>query len=74
MFNNFFVDYKYESTDYTLTLYDASGLESYDHIGPIRHQETDVILLCYSLIDGGGTLENVRSRVRSIPGNSNDMF
>ena len=60
------MDYTYESTDYTLALYDTAGPEGYDRVRPLSYQDSDVILICYSLIDvNSDSFLNVKSKVRA---------
>ena len=51
VFENYTVDYKFESTQYTLSLHDTAGHEEYDRLRPLTYAAASIFLLCYSVID-----------------------
>ena len=44
-----------------LGLWDTSGLEDYDRLRPLSYDETDVFLVCFSLVNPA-SFENVRAK------------
>lgn len=48
-----------DGTDYSLGLWDTAGQEDYDRLRPLSYPQTDVFIVCFSLVDYG-SLQNVR--------------
>src|SRR6266481_5996818 len=48
---------------YTLGLFDTAGQEDYDRLRPLSYPQTDVFLVCFSLVSPP-SYENVRTKVR----------
>ena len=50
---------------YTLGLFDTAGQEDYDRLRPLSYPQTDVFLICFSLVSPP-SYENVRTKVRRL--------
>ncbi len=50
MFDNYAVDITIEDRLYTLALFDTAGQETFDQIRTIAYQQTDVFLVCFSVV------------------------
>ena len=48
---------------YELGLFDTAGQEDYDRLRPLSYQQTDVFLVCFSVVSPS-SFENVREKVR----------
>lgn len=48
----------------SLGLWDTAGQEDYDRLRPLSYPQTDVFLICFSLVSPP-SYENVRTKVRS---------
>uniref|UniRef100_A0A914YXS7 Uncharacterized protein n=1 Tax=Panagrolaimus superbus TaxID=310955 RepID=A0A914YXS7_9BILA len=60
IFNNWAVTVNIEQKRYTLNLFDTAGQEDYAHLRCLGYPNTDVFLLCFSLLDQN-TLTNCES-------------
>lgn len=47
---------------YTLGLFDTAGQEDYDRLRPLSYPQTDVFLVCFSVV-APASFENVREKV-----------
>lgn len=47
----------------SLGLWDTAGQEDYDRLRPLSYPQTDVFLICFSLVSPP-SYENVRTKVR----------
>jgi hypothetical protein len=47
---------------YTLGLFDTAGQEDYDRLRPLSYPQTDVFLVCYSVVSPS-SFENVKEKV-----------
>lgn len=47
---------------YTLGLFDTAGQEDYDRLRPLSYPQTDVFLICFSVV-APASFENVREKV-----------
>ena len=47
---------------YTLGLFDTAGQEDYDRLRPLSYPQTDVFLVCYSVVSPS-SYENVKEKV-----------
>ena len=52
---------------YTLGLFDTAGQEDYDRLRPLSYPQTDVFLVCYSVVSPS-SFENVKEKVRMTDG------
>ena len=50
---------------YTLGLFDTAGQEDYDRLRPLSYPQTDVFLVCFSVVSPS-SFENVREKVHFI--------
>ena len=48
---------------YSFSLFDTAGQEDYDRLRPISYPDTNVFLVCFSVISPD-SIENVRSKYR----------
>ncbi len=48
---------------YTLGLFDTAGQEDYDRLRPLSYPQTDVFLVCFSVV-APASFENVKEKVR----------
>lgn len=58
VFENYVADIEYEGKSVELALWDTAGQEDYDRLRPLSYPDTDVLLICYSIVEPD-TLENV---------------
>lgn len=47
---------------YTLGLFDTAGQEDYDRLRPLSYPQTDVFLVCFSVV-APASFENVKEKV-----------
>jgi len=52
---------------YTLGLFDTAGQEDYDRLRPLSYPQTDVFLVCCSVVSPA-SFENVKEKVRASTG------
>jgi len=50
VFDNFSANVMYKGTPISLNLWDTAGQEDYDKLRPLSYPQTDVFLVCYSII------------------------
>ena len=50
MFDNYAVTVMIGGEPYTLGLFDTAGQEDYDRLRPLSYPQTDVFLVCYSVV------------------------
>ena len=51
-----------DDVQYMLGLFDTAGQEDYDRLRPLAYPQTDVFLVCFSVISPD-SFENVREKV-----------
>lgn len=49
---------------YTLGLFDTAGQEDYDRLRPLSYPQTDVFLVCFSVV-APASFENIKEKVKS---------
>ena len=62
MFDNYAVTVMIGGEPYTLGLFDTAGQEDYDRLRPLSYPQTDVFLVCFSVVTPS-SFENVREKV-----------
>lgn len=50
IFENYVADIEVDGTTIELALWDTSGQEDYDRLRPIQYPETDIALICFSVV------------------------
>jgi small GTP-binding protein len=66
VFDNYAVTVMIGGEPYTLGLFDTAGQEDYDRLRPLSYPQTDVFLVCFSVV-GPSSYENVKEKVRFPP-------
>lgn len=61
VFDNYAVTVMIGDEPYTLGLFDTAGQEDYDRLRPLSYPQTDVFLICYSVVSPS-SFENVREK------------
>ena len=61
-FDNYAVTVMTHGKPYTLGLFDTSGQEDYDRLRPLSYPQTDVFLVCFSIV-APASFENVKEKV-----------
>uniref|UniRef100_A0A8C6TSM7 Cell division control protein 42 homolog n=1 Tax=Neogobius melanostomus TaxID=47308 RepID=A0A8C6TSM7_9GOBI len=61
VFDNYAVTVMIGGEPYTLGLFDTAGQEDYDRLRPLSYPQTDVFLVCYSVVSPS-SYENVREK------------
>ena len=64
MFDNYAVTVMIGGEPYTLGLFDTAGQEDYDRLRPLSYPQTDVFLVCFSVVNPS-SFENVKEKVYS---------
>ena len=60
VFENNVIEFNYNGRDLELALWDTAGQEEYKNLRPLSYDNTDVILICFS-VDQPVSLQNVYS-------------
>nr|CAH8842268.1 unnamed protein product [Trichobilharzia regenti] len=61
VFDNYAVTVMIGGEPYTLGLFDTAGQEDYDRLRPLSYPQTDVFLVCFSVVNPS-SFENVREK------------
>ncbi|KAI8819264.1 rho family small GTP binding protein cdc42 [Fimicolochytrium jonesii] len=61
VFDNYAVTVMIGSEPYTLGLFDTAGQEDYDRLRPLSYPQTDVFLVCFSVVSPA-SFENVKEK------------
>lgn len=65
VFDNYAVTVMIGGEPYTLGLFDTAGQEDYDRLRPLSYPQTDVFLVCFSVVSPS-SFENVKEKVRHL--------
>lgn len=65
VFDNYAVTVMIGGEPYTLGLFDTAGQEDYDRLRPLSYPQTDVFLVCFSVVSPS-SFENVKEKVCTI--------
>ncbi|KAL0119303.1 hypothetical protein PUN28_009702 [Cardiocondyla obscurior] len=63
VFDNYAVTVMIGGEPYTLGLFDTAGQEDYDRLRPLSYPQTDVFLVCFSVVSPS-SFENVKEKVQ----------
>ena len=69
VFDNYAVTVMIGGEPYTLGLFDTAGQEDYDRLRPLSYPQTDVFLVCFSVVSPS-SFENVKEKVIFLRGSS----
>ena len=61
VFDNYAVTVMVNAEPYTLDLFDTAGQEDYDRLRPLSYPQTDVFLVCFSVV-APASFENVKEK------------
>lgn len=64
VFDNYAVTVMIGGEPYTLGLFDTAGQEDYDRLRPLSYPQTDVFLVCFSVVSPS-SFENVKEKVNN---------
>ncbi len=72
VFDNYAVTVMIGGEPYTLGLFDTAGQEDYDRLRPLSYPQTDVFLVCFSVVSPA-SFENVKEKVSEMARQENSQ-